>query len=122
MDGSTAAMAFRLVSGSTLARDVYRSGNFASQAEEPRTVPSGTSDRLGDRRQARIGLTLPMKAIRHDDDLMQNTLVFPHQNGADLQATCIILAALRQAVQEPALVWLQRTQMLLLNAVGQHTC
>src|SRR6202040_1085950 len=75
---------------------------LSAQTEKAGSVPGRSGDAARDGRETGMDLPLPMKAARHDHDLMQRTAMLADHDGPDLEMPDRLPAAPGQPIQELA--------------------
>src|ERR1700730_8801149 len=88
---------------------------LSAQAKEAGPVPGRSGDPARDGREAGMDLSLPMKAARHDHDLMQRAAMLADHDGPDLEMPDRLAPAPGQPIQELAGTGVELAEPLLLE-------
>src|ERR1700732_5281778 len=93
---------------------------LSAQAKEAGPVPGRSGDPARDGREAGMDLSLPMKAARHDHDLMQRAAMLADHDGPDLELPDRLAPAPGQPIPEPGGAGVEVPEPLLLELIGNH--
>src|ERR1700730_3243595 len=88
---------------------------LSAQAKEAGPVPGRSGDPARDGREAGMDLSLPMKAARHDHDLMQRAAMLADHDGPHLEMPYRLAPAPGQPIQELAGTGVELAEPLLLE-------
>ena len=90
------------------------------QSEKPGAAPGRAGNGARDRRQARIGGSLPVEALTPDRDGVALALVLANQHRAGFELSTARAALAREAVKESQTVVIKTAEGPLLQTPGDH--